>query len=87
MSSRTQQQEVDENYEAFKTLLPKLMNTDANRFALMHNRKVIACFDTGRDATLAGRTLLHGKLFSVQQVTNRAVDLGHFSFFGTVGAV
>lgn len=79
MRTKTQQEEVDRNYEAFKALLPDLLKTDANRFALMHERQVLACFDTSRDAMLAGRRLLNGKRFSVQEVTRQSVDLGSLS--------
>lgn len=79
MTTKTQQEEVDQNYAAFKDLLPDLLKTDANRFALMHERQVLACFDTSRDAMQAGRRLLNGKLFSVQEVTQRSVDLGGLS--------
>lgn len=87
MSTEKQQQEVDQNYEAFKALLPDLLKTDPNRFALMHNREVIACFDTSRDAMQAGRKLLEGKHFSVQQVTDKSVDLGYYSHVGLLGSV
>ena len=79
MTKMTQQQQVDQNYEAFKEILAQLMKTDAHRFALIHNQKVIACFDTSRDAMQAGRKLLNGKLFSVQEVTEESVDLGYHS--------
>ena len=87
MSSKAQQQEVDQNYEIFKAKLPDLMKSDANRFALMHNGEVVACFDTNRDASEAGKRLLAGKRFSVQEITDRAVDLGCFSHAGILGAV
>lgn len=87
MSIDKQQKEVDQNYEAFKLMLPDLLKTDANRYALMHNQKIAACFDTGRDAMQAGRKLLEGKNFSVQLVTNEPVDLGCFSRIGMLGAV
>lgn len=85
--SRNQQDEVDKNYEAFLALLPDLMETDANRFALMHGRKVIACFDTLRDANEAGRRLLRNKLFSIQEITTTDVDLGYFSHVEDLGRV
>ena len=82
MTDVTQQQEVDQNYEAFKKILPQLMESgDLNRFALMQNREVMACFDTSRDAMLAGRKLLNGEPFSVQEVTDKPVDLGYYSHF------
>ncbi|MCY3829057.1 MAG: hypothetical protein OXF89_07970 [Rhodospirillaceae bacterium] len=80
MSVEAQQREVDRNYEAFKAVLPELLKTDENRFALLHEGQVIACFDTSRDAMQAGRTLLDGKHFSVQEVTQRTVDLGYLSY-------
>ena len=87
MAARSQQQEVDRNYEAFKEVLPELLRTDENRFALMHDCKVIACFDTGRDAMQAGRALLGDKRFSVQEVTRRSIDLGYFSHARLLRAV
>lgn len=79
MVAKTQQDEVDQNYEAFKAMLPDLLKTNENKFALMHNREILACFDTSQDAIKAGHTLLEGKRFSVQEVTCKSVDLGYFS--------
>ena len=53
----------------------------------MQNREVIACFDTSRDAMQAGRKLLEEKHFSVQQVTDKSVDLGRYSRFGILKTV
>ena len=86
-SRKTQQQEVDQNYEAFKKKLPDLLKSEAGRFALMHNQKVVACFDTSRDALQAGRKLFEGKPFSVQEITTQAVDLGYFSHVGILRTV
>jgi len=80
MKTRTQQEEVDRNYKVFKNdLLEDLIKTDRGRFALLHNAKLIACFDTNRDAQEAGSKLIEGKPYSIQKITNRAVDLGYFS--------
>lgn len=78
----SQQQEVDRNYKAFKTMLPELIESDAGRTALMRDGKVVACFDTGRDAIQAGRAMFEDRRFSIQEITHRAVDLGYFSRFG-----
>lgn len=83
----SQQEEVDRNYEAFKALLPGLLKSDAGRTALMRDGKVIACFDTGRDAIQAGRTMFEDWRFSIQEITNRPVDLGYFSRVGVLGTV
>ncbi len=82
-----QQTEVDRNYESFREKLPDLLKTDANRFALMRRREVVACFDTSRDALEAGSKLYKDGRFSVQEITNRTVDLGYFSRAGILRTV
>ena len=76
--AETQQQEVDRNYEAFKKVLPELLESDRGRTALMRGGKVIACFDTGRDAIKAGRTFFEDQRFSIQEVKGRGIDLRYF---------
>ena len=83
----TQQQEVDRNYEAFETMLPDLLESNPGRTALMRDGKLIACFDTDRDAIEAGRTFFEDRRFSIQEITQRRVDLGYFSRAGVFGAV
>ena len=73
------QDQVDRNYAAFTALLPDLMKTNAGKWALLRNAQLEAIFDTARDAQLAGGKLYADGLFSVQEVRNRAVDLGWFS--------
>ena len=73
------QDQIDRNYTAFKALLPDLMKTSGGKWALLHNATLEGVFDTARDAQLAGTKLYADGLFSVQEVRNRAVDLGWFS--------
>ena len=87
MTKSIQQKEVDRNYEAFKQMLSELMESDAGRFALLHNRELVACFDTNRDALQSGEKLLEDKPFSVQKITRKPVDLGYFSHARILGAV
>lgn len=87
MTKHTQQAEVDQNYEAFKGMLSELIESDSGRFALLHNRELVACFDTNRDAVQAGKKILEGKPFSVQKVTRKPVDLGYFSHARILGAI
>ena len=42
MTTRTQQEEVDQNYEVFKQMLSELMVSDSDRYALLHNRELAA---------------------------------------------
>lgn len=73
------QDQVDRNYAAFTALLPDLMKTSAGKWALLHDAQVEAVFDTARDAQLAGGKLYADGLFSVQEIRDRALDLGWFS--------
>ena len=86
-TTRLQQEEVDANYVKFREKLPDLLKIDESRFALMHSGEVIACFDTARDASEAGKCLFNGKPFSIQEITSKAVDLGYFSNVEFLGAV
>lgn len=74
-----QQTEVDQNYEEFRKLLPTLLPVHANKFALMQDRKILGFYSTSQDAMSAAESFLAGKLYSVQRVTDSAVDLGFFS--------
>ena len=73
------QDQIDQNYAAFTALLPDLMKTSAGKWALLRNAEIEAIFDTARDARLAGGKLFADGLFFVQEVRERAVDLGWFS--------
>ena len=73
------QDEIDRNYVAFTALLPELVKTGAGKWALLRSATLEAIFDTARDAQLAGEKLYPDGLFSVQEIRDRAVDLGWFS--------
>ena len=73
-------QEIEKNYQAFQSLLPTLLTQHPGKFALMRDRKVVEFFDTPRDAYVTGQRLFsNDHLFSVQEVTESAVDLGYYS--------
>ena len=71
--------EVDANYEAFLAMLPELMRTRAGQYVLLRHGRAADFFASGPLATAAGRQQFPDGLFSVQEVTDRAVDLGFFS--------
>ena len=73
------QAEIDTNFEAFQKMLPEFLHREANRWALMRHSECIDFCDTLRDAQTAGQALYDDGVFSVQQVSNTAVDLGWFS--------
>ena len=75
----TVQEEVDRNYEVFKAMLPSIAPSHTDQFALMKDGKVLGYFSSAWDARTAGEAFVEDKLYSIQQVTDRPVDLGYFS--------
>ena len=71
--------EIERNYRALVALLPSLLAANRGKFALMRDGAIKEFYDTARDAFLAGQQAYADGLFSVQEVTNSPVDLGHFS--------
>jgi len=73
-------EQVARNYQAFVAELPELCKTQAGKFALMHDGKIVEFFDTMRDAYFAGLKLFEQEgRFSVQEVVAEPVDLGYYS--------
>jgi hypothetical protein len=70
--------EIDRNLEFFLKQLPKLASRHG-KFALLRKQKIINFFDTPMDALTAGTTLYPDKLFSIQQVSEVATNLGYYS--------
>src|SRR5262249_16181106 len=79
------EQEVARNYEAFKQLLPQIIQSQRNRFALMKSGQVVEYFDTARDALLYGKRLYSDGIFSIQQVIDLPLDLGYYSHALRIG--
>ena len=73
------QNAVDKNFTAFLQMLPELLQSHPNKFALLRNEKVIEFFDTARDAMIHGAERFDDGLYSVQEVTDTKADLGYFS--------
>lgn len=71
---------LTENYAAFERMLPKLLPTDAGKFALLYDRKLIGVFDSAAEAHSVGRTRFDDGLFSVQKVKEGTINLGFFSY-------
>ena len=73
------QKTVDANYAAFSKRLPELLKTKLGQFALLRDEKIIDFFPSARMAAQHGERNFDDGLFSVQEVTDEAVDLGWFS--------
>lgn len=80
ITQEQRQKEVDANFEAFQTLLADLIEQERGRFALMRDRQVVEIFDTPGDALrVASRRYDDGR-FSIQEVTDRVIGLGYYSY-------
>lgn len=75
--------EIQGNYEAFKTMLPDLLKEHRGRYAVLHHRELVEVMDTVGDAVRLAVRLYPDGEFSVQKVTDRAINLGWFSNVGT----
>ena len=73
------QQEVDLNYKTFQEQLNNLLPEHRGEFALLHHQQIVDFFETSNDAIAAGKAQFPDGLFSVQEVTDRVIDLGFFS--------
>ena len=72
--------QADINYEAFKKLLPELLQSHAGKFALMRDGSIVNYFDTLADAAMAGVTQFGAGSFSVQEITSKEINLGFYSY-------
>jgi hypothetical protein len=74
------EEELSRNYDAFQERLHDLLESDRGRHALMRHGAIVEIFDTARDAFAAGNRLYEDGLFSVQEITDSAADLGFYSY-------
>jgi len=70
---------LDENYEAFKALLPALLEQHRGKFAVLHDLKVQNIFDTVGDAYKYAATLYQPGDFAIQKITEIPIKLGFFT--------
>ncbi len=72
-------EQIETNYKVFQQKLPSILESHRGKFALMRNSEIIEYFDTARDAFVAGQKMYEDKLFSIQEVVEKSIDLGFFS--------
>ncbi|MCY4486521.1 MAG: hypothetical protein OXF11_05315 [Deltaproteobacteria bacterium] len=70
---------VDKNYAAFRKQLPTLLATHQGQFALLRDEQIIDFFGTATEAAAYAQSNFDDDLYSVQEVTDTAIDLGWFS--------
>jgi hypothetical protein len=72
-------EQVETNYKAFQEKLPSIRESHRGKFALMKDGEIIEFFDTARDAYAAGQKIFEDRIFSIQEVIEKSIDLGFFS--------
>ena len=75
----TAEKEVSENYKYFKKMQAKWLDGHLSDYALIHKQKLVAFFESEKDAVHTGVRDYGWGNFSVQSVRNEPVDLGHQS--------
>lgn len=81
------QQEVDRNYREFQKVLPTLLATHRDKYALMKDGKILGYYSTAQDAAEAAQIGIPDQLFSIQEVTDAAISLGFFTYAVPVDTV
>ncbi len=71
--------EVDENFDYFQRHVSAWMKDHAGEYAVLRSQTVVAFFRTVGDAYRSATEQFPDNLFSIQEVTDRPVDLGVFS--------
>lgn len=72
--------EIDRNLFAFLTKVPDLMDEYRGQFALLKEQRVVSIHAKLSQALAEGAQQFSDGLFSVQQITDRPIELGFFSY-------
>ena len=74
------EKQVQDNFIAFKKMRPELPKEVFGKFALLRDGEIVEYFDSAGDALKYGKLKFESDgLFSIQEVTYRIVDFGHYS--------
>jgi hypothetical protein len=79
MSDADRNEEIARNYDFLQRNLARFMPDQAGRFALLSHQQVLGFFDDAFEAVQAGRRSASDGLYSVQEVTDRPVELGVYA--------
>ncbi len=81
VSTEKIEEEVRENYTFFKKNLPELIKEHRDKFLIIRDKKVEDVCDTGEEAIVKAKEKFPDELYSIQQVSEREVDLGSISAY------
>jgi hypothetical protein len=69
------QAEVNKNFERFKEILPSIIH-EQGKYALMRHSELVEIYETFLDAFRTGEKFFEDRLYSVQPITDKPIDLG-----------
>lgn len=72
--------EIDLNLYAFLPHVPRLMTDHAGEYALLHNQKIVSVHERLHEAVDEAMSKFADGLFSIQQITDKPIELGFFSY-------
>lgn len=72
--------EIDRNLEMFLQLLPSLVAEHKGEYALLRRGAVVEYHQSAPDAQIAGNRRFADRMFSIQQITDEAVELRRYSY-------
>jgi Family of unknown function (DUF5678) len=72
--------EIDRNLFAFLPHIPKLVQEHKGQYAILKNQEVVSIHDRLSEALEIAQSKFADGLFSIQQVTDKPVELGFFSY-------
>ena len=80
--NQDQQKQVDDNFSVFQKKLDSgvIPEDKYGFFALMRNGEIVGYYTTWEDANAAGLLAFTDQLFSIQEVTDKVVELGFFTY-------
>lgn len=71
--------EVDRNYDFFQRNLASYLGDHSGRYALLKSAALVGFFDGPGEAYRAGLARFPDHIFSIQEVTDKPIELGVFS--------
>ena len=77
--------EIDRNFFAFLPQIPDLLPQHRDEYAILRDRKIVGIHHRLKEALEVAQTHFGDGLFSIQQVTDKPIDLGFFSHAGYPG--
>jgi len=73
-------EEIDRNLFAFLTQVPDLLADHRGDFALLKSQRVVSIHSKLSQALAEGAKRFSDGLFSIQQITDKPIELGFFSY-------